>query len=69
MKNNEFFREDLLVNYLYLLAKNGEKAEFDMYFPQVEAHLQRTAGIEDKDYLEKVRTIIDFKTKEKTMEM
>ena len=69
MKNNEFFRENLLVNYLYLLAKNGAKAEFDMYFPQVEAHLQRTAGIEDKDYLEKVRTIIDFKKKEKTMEM
>ena len=69
MKNNNFFRQELLVNYLYMLVLQGKREEFNSFFQEAEGYLQRTVNTTDKEYLEKVRAIIDFKKKENVMEM
>lgn len=68
METNVNFREDLIISYLSQLVSLGNKEEFDRFYPSVENYLQQAlAKSKDLESLNKIQSIISFKTK--SMEM
>ena len=69
MKVNNQFREDIITEYLYTLAKNDEKEVFKYFYPKSIEHIKLVIkDLHSKEELDKIKTIIDFKNKSITME-
>lgn len=68
MKNNENFREQLIIPYLGLLAKNDNVEEFKKYYLSVEQYLTSyVKEINDLEKLNVLKSVISYA--EKNMKM
>ncbi len=70
MQNNVSFRKDLIVGYLDSLTSFSYSEEFDRLFSGVENYLKEIiVKSKNRDLLERVRRIIEFKEKNKEIAM
>lgn len=70
MKNNENFRDNLMVGYLDLLAKYGNKEEFISYYQPFEGKLRGLIGSSnDIEELEKINGVLAYRKKTVELEV
>lgn len=62
MKNNDTYREDLLISYLDMLAKQDNKDEFLKFYSSIESQIRNIiSSSQDINLLSRINSVLAYR--------